>query len=139
MTCNDFLKGYSAYRDSTDPALTAAMQVHLAGCATCRAHDVAVRRGVEALRRQVLTPSADFNRRLEARLSEWPSDDRMRQLHRIRPMMATAVAALLLALVILSSRRAAMVSTAAAEADPPSVARPVALGGIPFVAFVPGP
>ncbi len=138
MTCNDFLLLYSAYRDGGDPRLTVAMEAHLAVCASCEAHDQAVRRGVEALKREVILPSQGFAARLDARLASNGEFEESFRPH-VSPIMASAMAVLLLALAVFASRRPAMISTAAAQVDPPSVARPVATAGIPFVAFVPGP
>lgn len=138
MTCNDFLLLYSAYRDGGDPRLTVAMEAHLAVCASCEAHDQAVRRGVEVLKREVILPSQGFAARLDARLAGNGEFEESFRPH-VSPVMASAMAVLLLALAVFTSRRPAMVSTAAAQVDPPSVARPVATAGIPFVAFVPGP
>ena len=138
MTCKDFLLLYSAYRDGANPRLAAAMEAHLAVCTSCEAHDQAVRRGVDALRREVILPSEDFAERLDARLASNEEVEEPFRPH-VSPVVASAMAVLLLALAVFTSHRPAMVSTAAAQVDPPSVARPVATAGIPFVAFVPGP
>jgi anti-sigma factor RsiW len=126
------------YRDGSEPELTEAMRQHLAACLECRRHDRAFRRGVNALRRDLIAPSSDFERRLEDRLARLEAGEPA-EAPRVSPLMATAAAVLLITLVVLTLRRPAMIATAAAEADPPSVARPVAMGGIPFVAFLPGP
>jgi anti-sigma factor RsiW len=136
MRCNDFLDNYSAYRDGTEPVLAAAMDDHIAACPECRAHDAAVRWGVETLRGDPMVPSPDFERTLRERLAlseVFPE----RGTRRVAPMVATAMAVLALALVFLAVRRPHVVATAVAEGDPPIVAKPLARAGIPFVSFVP--
>ena len=138
MRCEEFFEQYSTYRDGNDPLLAALMEDHMASCPDCRGHDAAVRWGVEALRADSPRPSPDFERRLQDRL-EGHSGAPDRRAPQVAPLAATAVALLMLTLLTLAIRRRPVITPAAAEADPPSVARPLAHAGIPFVTFVPSP
>ena len=135
MRCQDFLEHYSAYRDGTEPELVAAMTEHLAACTACRAHDRAVREGVETLRGELVAPSPDFEARLRARieLGEAPEEP----APRVPPVAVTAIALLVAALTLVAVRRPAVVATVAAEEQPMLLAKPRAQAGIPFVAFEP--
>jgi hypothetical protein len=133
MHCDEFLAHYSTWRDGLEPLRAEAMDAHLEGCASCRAHDEALRHGVAALRGHELVPSSTFERRLARRLA------RAGAAHRpphVAPLAATAMALLMLLVIGLASRRPP-VSTAQAETEPPVLARPVANAGPPFIAFVP--
>jgi hypothetical protein len=112
------------------------MKAHMAVCPECRAHDEAVRLGVETLRGESLLPSEEFERSLRARLALTPFTPEIGE-PRVAPLGVTAMAVLLLALVFLALHRPHVVATAVAEAEPPLVARPKAHAGIPFVSFVP--
>ena len=138
MHCRDFLDLYSAYRDGADPVVVGAMEAHMATCDSCRTHDRAVRQGVDALRGHLVLPSPEFERRLQERLE---SGGRVEELFppRVAPLTATAMVLLALVLLALAVRRPPVVATAAAEEEPALLARPRALAGIPFVAFVPAP
>lgn len=138
MRCKDFLEQYSAYRDGLVPELKAAMQAHLETCASCRASDRAVRLGVDVLRDSRVQTSPGFEESLQARLECGGVEEEPSHPH-LAAAPATATVLLLLALLALALRREPAVATAAAEANPPAVARPRAQGGIPFVVFLPNP
>ena len=137
LRCEDFLDHYSAYRDGAEPELVTAMTDHLAVCAACRAHDRAVREGVETLREDLVAPSPEFEAKLKAKLeSGWAPPE---PAPRVPPVALTAIALLVAALTAIGIRDKAggVVSTAQAEEQPMLLAKPRALAGIPFVAFEP--
>ena len=70
MDCSNFRDDHLAFLDDTlDDARLVAMQRHLAECASCARHDVAVRRALLVFRNlPQITPSAGFQARLDARL-----------------------------------------------------------------------
>jgi hypothetical protein len=133
MPCDEFLARYSAWRDGLEPWQAEAMTTHLHGCASCRAHDQALRDGVAALRAVELVPSSEFRHRLTRRLARAGADHR--QPH-VAPLAATAMAILALLVIALAARRPP-VATAQAETEPPVLARPAANAGPPFIAFIP--
>ena len=70
MNCSTFRDDHLAFLDDTlDDARLVAMQRHLAECARCAKHDVAVRRALLVFRNlPQIAPSANFQSRLDARL-----------------------------------------------------------------------
>ena len=71
MTCVEFLKRYTEFRDGllTAPGEARRFARHLAECPHCRNYEGTLQRGVQALQAaDVLVPSADFRARLESRL-----------------------------------------------------------------------
>lgn len=70
VSCIDFLRDYTDYRDGMlSAAGSAAMDAHLAACASCERYDEVVARGVRELRAvPELTPSDDFLPRLQHRI-----------------------------------------------------------------------
>lgn len=70
MECNDFLEGYSAYRDGlVDEAERDAFRAHLEGCESCARYDRVVRKGTEVLRDLPrVDPPSDFLARLQHRI-----------------------------------------------------------------------
>jgi anti-sigma factor RsiW len=136
MTCREFRRRYSAYRDGHDPVLAAEMDDHLEVCPDCAAYDRAIREGVDALRGGRLTPSPGFKERLAARLA---SGEEVPEPvpPRVSPVAASIAAALFLSLLILTALNDLMVTPrpAAAEAPPLVVAEPRLLAGLPFVTF----
>jgi anti-sigma factor RsiW len=135
MTCDEFRQLYSAYRDEHEPSLAAAMDDHLETCPACAAFDLALREGVDALRRSPVSPSEEFRARLEDRLATSdPVPDPFPP--RVPPTMAGLGAALLLLLAALALRGLFMApAPAAAEPPPLVVARAHLVPGIPFVLF----
>jgi len=135
MTCSEFRRLYSAYRDEHDPSLAAAMDDHLDICQSCAALDRAVREGVEALRGVSVAPSEAFGPRLEARLATGePVPDPFPP--QVSPAMAGLGAVLLLTLAGLALRDLFVTpSPAAAEPPPLVIARAHLVPGIPFVIF----
>lgn len=134
MRCPDFRRQYSAYRDSQDPEVAAAMEDHLTSCRECRAYDRAVRDGVAALRVETVVPSADFLDRLEARLA---TTDRVPEPipPKVSPWAATAAAVMLVALVVFTIRESAVVPPVSATERPAVLAEPRMVAGVPFVTF----
>jgi hypothetical protein len=117
MTCSEFRRLYSAYRDEHEPSLAAAMDDHLEVCSSCAVFDRAVREGVEVLRGASVAPSDPFPPRLS-------------------PAMTGLGAALLLTLAGLAVRGLFVTpSPAAAEPPPLVIARAHLVPGIPFVIF----
>ena len=71
MDCPEFLDRYTEFRDGLISASRELRRFrrHLAVCERCREYDATVRRGVGALQETgTIQPSADFRRRLDARL-----------------------------------------------------------------------
>ena len=136
IRCREFLQLYSEYRDTTDPILAASMEDHMEECEVCRAHDRAVRFGVEILRDENIIPSPDFERRLQERLAraayEYVEDPLP---PRVAPISVTAMMFLLLLLVGVATRHHPVVTPAAAAEEPLLLAHPQAMGAPPFVAF----
>ncbi len=135
MTCADFLKRYTDYRDGliTAPREVRRFERHLAQCASCRKYDAAVRLGVQALRAvEPIEPSSGFRRRLETRLRrERPREPKLPARAGIAAALFVAVALALLALEGVHRP-----DVARAPAVPPvPFPKPVAHAGVPFVSF----
>jgi predicted anti-sigma-YlaC factor YlaD len=136
MTCTEFLKHYTEFRDGllTAPGEARRFGRHLAECSNCRNYEGTLRRGVQALQTvEVLVPSADFRARLESRLrSEGlvPGP---------KPSARTGVAAALfiaVAIALLALAGVKRVGVAHAPMLPPvPFPKPVAQAGVPFVTF----
>jgi len=134
MRCREFRQLYSAYRDGSDPAISAEMDDHIEACSDCAAYDRALRHGVEVLRGARLDPSPDFMDRLNARLA---SGETVAEPipPRVSPFATTAAAVLFLALVFFTVRQTTVVTPVAAAEQPEVLAQPEMIAGIPFVAF----
>jgi anti-sigma factor RsiW len=135
MTCAEFLTRYTDYRDGliTAPREVGQCERHLALCAACRRYDVAVRRGVRALRAvATLEVSPDFRRQLDARL-----EGERRAAHQV-PARARIAAALVLAaaLALVAREGVRRAPVASAPALPPvPFPKPVVQAGVPIVSF----
>ncbi|HEV8305865.1 MAG TPA: zf-HC2 domain-containing protein [Gemmatimonadales bacterium] len=135
MICSEFLDRYTEFRDGLigAPRELRRFQRHLAQCAGCRRYDAALRHGVQALHATAaIEPSADFRRRLDARLAR----ERMRDAP--VPARAGLVAAMLvlIALSLLVVEVGRRPQLAQAPALPPAAfPKPVANPGLPFVSF----
>lgn len=72
MDCKQFRKHHLAYLDDTLPgAMMAMAQRHVLQCDGCAAHDLLVRRSLMVARSlPTLSPSADFQQKLRARLAQ---------------------------------------------------------------------
>lgn len=72
MDCREFRKQHFAYLDDTLPGDTMAVaQRHVMACDSCAAHDTMVRRSLMLVRNMsVIEPSADFRKKMRARLDE---------------------------------------------------------------------
>ena len=136
MTCAEFLDRYTEFRDGliTAPREERRFMRHLAQCPSCRRYDVAVRRGIMALRTtDTVQPSPDFRARLERRL-------RREGLVAgpVLPARAGLAAGLFIAVAIAliaveGVRRADMAQAPTVPAVP--FPKPVAQAGVPFVSF----
>jgi hypothetical protein len=135
MTCAEFLERYTEFRDGliTLPPEVRRFERHVAWCPSCRRYDTAVRRGVLALQAaETIEPSADFRRRLDARLA------RERRAAREVPARAGIAAALFVAaaLALLAIEGARRPEVAHVPALPPvPFPTPVAHASVPFVSF----
>jgi len=135
MICGEFLDRYTEFRDGliATPRELRRFQRHLAQCPACRRYDAALRHGVQALHAAApIQPSADFRRRLDARLAREQAPDAA------VPAQAGLVAAMLvlvaLSLLVLEAGRRPQL--AQAPALPPAASpKPVANPGLPFVSF----
>jgi hypothetical protein len=76
MDCRDFCDQHVAFVDDTLAGIELVrMQRHLAECEDCAKHDAKIRRALLLFRNlPSIEPSADFSRRLEARLKDCQSD-----------------------------------------------------------------
>jgi hypothetical protein len=72
MDCRTFRKNHAAFVDDTLPGIDiVAGERHLLECEDCARYDTAVRRALLVFRNlPTIQPSADFSRRLSARLAE---------------------------------------------------------------------
>ncbi|HEY6809044.1 MAG TPA: zf-HC2 domain-containing protein [Gemmatimonadales bacterium] len=137
MHCPEFLRRHTEYRDGvvTTPRELRRFERHLATCASCRAYDVALRRGVLALQgAHEVAPSSEFRQRLDARLRH----ERLQMAEPIVPVRAGIAAGLLVAvaLALLGFESLHRPPTAQARALPPvPYPMPVAQAGVPFVTF----
>jgi anti-sigma factor RsiW len=70
VSCAEFLRDFSEYRDGyMDPAGSAAMEAHHAGCAACARYSRVLDKGIEELRSLPgIEPSYDFHARLQHRI-----------------------------------------------------------------------
>jgi len=135
MICREFLDRYTEFRDGliAAPRELRRFQRHLVQCAACRRYDAALRRGVDALQDvETIEPSADFRRRLDARLA------RERASAAAVPARAGLVAAMLvlvaLSLLVVEAGRRPQLAQAPAL-PPAAFPKPVANPGLPFVSF----
>jgi hypothetical protein len=135
MICREFLDRYTEFRDGliAAPRELRRFQRHLVQCSSCRRYDASLRRGVAALQDiETIEPSADFRRRLEARLAA----ERARA--GAVPARAGLVAAMLvlvaLSLLVLEAGRRPQLAQALAL-PPAAFPKPVANAGLPFVSF----
>lgn len=134
MTCTEFLERYTDFRDGliAAPREVRRFTRHVALCAACRRYDTAVRRGVLALQAaESIAPSADFRRRLDARLA------RERSGRRVPAGAGIAVALFIAAaLALVAHESVRRPSVAQAPALPPvPFPRPVVHAGVPIVSF----
>jgi putative zinc finger protein len=135
MICREFLDRYTEFRDGliAAPRELRRFQRHLVQCAGCRRYDAALRRGVAALHDvETIEPSADFRRKLDARLAA----ERSRAA--AVPASAGLVAAMLvlvaLSLLVVEAGRRPQLAQAL-PLPPAAFPKPVANAGLPFVSF----
>ena len=139
MECPEFLDRYTEFRDGlvTASRELRRFQRHLAFCERCREYDATVRRGVGALQTaNEIEPSADFRRRLDARLRV----ERARMSGEpVMPIRLRLAAALLLAvaatLVLRETLRQPAQIAEAPQLPPVTFPKPVANAGVPYVTF----
>jgi anti-sigma factor RsiW len=138
MNCQEFLARYTDFRDGliTAPRESRRFSRHLAGCASCRRYDAALRSGVVALREGTSGyADAGFRGRLEGRLRAEEARARRPYLP-VRPAMAAALL-ILVAIGLLAWEGAHRPRAIAATPSLPPVPfpKPVAQAGLPFVSF----
>jgi len=137
MDCPEFLDRYTDFRDGlvTSSRELRRFQRHLVFCARCREYDTAVRRGVLALNAaERIEPSADFRRRLDARLR----GERQRLGSEPVSIRIGVAAALLVAVALTLVLREGTQRPAIASSPvlpPVMFPKPVANAGVPFVTF----
>lgn len=143
MDCDQFLEGYSDYRDDwLDPGERERFEAHMEACESCARYDRVVQRGLEILRDlPEVTPSSDFLPRLQHRIYHIEDGIPLRSAHPGGSAALVAVAAVgLLALAWLpfATRVPIEVELPAVAVDPPAVERservPSLFGEGPFVA-----
>ena len=139
MDCPEFLDRYTEFRDGL---VTASRELrrfrrHLAACERCREYDETVRRGVGALQiTSTIEPSADFRRRLDARLRVERSRMRGEPVLPIRlRLVAVVLLGLAIALVVRGSLRQPVQVAEAPVLPPVTFPKPVANAGVPYVTF----
>ena len=136
MDCKRFREQHACYVDDTLPGVAMEhMSEHRARCAPCSAHDTRVRRALMIARSApVVQPSAEFRRRLAARIDEEraaprPRDRARRDPERVFSALLAAAAAAVLLFANGAGIMAARPAAAAPEFDPAAVvARPARLG-----------
>jgi hypothetical protein len=135
MICSEFLNRYTEFRDGLigAPRELRRFQRHLAQCSTCRRYDAALRHAVQVLHAAPpIEPSADFRRRLDARLAREQTRDAA------VPAQAGLVAAMLvlvaLSLLVVEVGRRPQLAQAP-TLPPVAFPKPVANAGLPFVSF----
>src|SRR3954470_19558788 len=79
MDCREFCEQHVAYVDDTLAGIELVrMQRHIAECESCAKHDAKIRRALLLFRNlSPIEPSPGFSTRLEARLKECHSEDRL--------------------------------------------------------------
>ena len=82
MDCREFRKQHFAYLDDTLPGdVMSLAQQHVIQCDSCAAHDTMVRRSLMLVRNvRVIEPSAEFRRKMQARLDEARSEKQQEKL-----------------------------------------------------------
>jgi hypothetical protein len=132
MNCGSFRDNHGAFiDDALDDRERIAMQQHRAECAACAAHDTAVRRALLLFRNMpTIEPSADFSKRLNARLhaARASRSSRVSGFGSFVSTVAGIVAAGYLAIVVFGNRAAITAELAlspvvalAAEPSPPPI------------------
>jgi len=135
MLCNELLERHSEFRDGLIPSSGELRRFtrHIAHCPSCRRYDATVRQAVQALHSaSPIIPSADFRRRLDARLAI-----ERRRVPRPPARSGFLAAMLVLAAVALFSfevsRRPRI--DKAPLLPPAAFPKPVASAALPFVSF----
>ena len=135
MICREFLDRYTEFRDGliTAPRELRRFQRHLVQCSSCRRYDAALRRGVAALQDiEAIEPSADFRRRLEARLAA--EHARAGAVPARAGLVAAMLVLVALSLLVFEAGRRPQLAQALAL-PPAAFPKPVANAGLPFVSF----
>ena len=135
MLCPEFLQRYTDFRDGliTAPRELRRFQRHLAQCASCRRYDAALRLAVGALHEApAIEPSADFRRRLDARLAN--ERTRVEAVPARAGLAAAMLVLVALSLLVLEVGRRREIAQAPVL-PPAAFPKPVANAGLPFVTF----
>ena len=150
MDCREFRNKHVAFVDDLLPAVDMdAMRVHVTACPRCAKQDTAIRRSLLLVRNlPSIEPSADFQRRLSARLLELGPVSRVGIVapHRSIPSISAfvALAAGMAAVAYMTIRTAAYFSpepprvapTVATETYAPLPVQPAPIVPVPNAAFV---
>ena len=93
MDCREFRKQHFAYLDDTLPGdVMSLAQQHIMKCDPCAAHDTMVRRSLMLVRNvKVLEPSAEFRRKMQARLDEARCEKQQEKLRIVERASSPAV------------------------------------------------
>jgi hypothetical protein len=150
MDCREFRNKHVAFVDDLLSAVEMeAMRRHVAACTRCSRQDTAIRRSLLLIRNlPSIEPSADFQRRLNARLAEIGPAMRVGIVapHRSVPSIGAfvALAAGMAAVAYMTIRTATYFSPAAGPGSPPIAAasrapipvQPAPMIPVPNAAFV---
>jgi len=125
MDCREFCEQHVAYVDDTLAGIELVrVQRHIAECESCAKHDAKIRRALLVFRNlPSIEPSADFSRRLEARIRECQSDHILATAQ--RNLRYGAVAATMASVIMLGYIGTTLYQRTAAPQDlmmPPVVA-----------------
>lgn len=135
MLCKEFLERHGDFRDGliTSPRDLRRFARHFGHCLSCRRYDATIRYAVQALHSaSPIAPSADFRRRLDARLAV-----ERRRVPRPPAQVGVSAALLVIAAVALFCFEIAERPGIARAPLLPPVAypKPIAGAGLPFVSF----
>lgn len=141
MLCNEFIEGYTEFRDGfVTEAVRVAYERHLASCERCARYDRVVRRGVEACcALPSAEPSPDFLPRLQHRIYHVEDAARLTSRRALGSAALVAVAGVgLLAVTWLpfATRMNVEIQLApvAVEVPPPASVQPNLFSDGPYVA-----
>jgi hypothetical protein len=124
MDCRKFRNNHAAFADDTLPGVAMEhMRAHLGRCVVCTRYDARLRRAIMFARNApTLQPSADFQRRLSARLAA----ERLAAPFRpAKPRWAYRIGAAAAAIVLIGGAGFALIGARVAQSNAPLAMAPV--------------